>query len=299
MRRTMMKVTGDNIGFKLEVFITNYHRTLTINGRSGYTYNFVIDWGDNTIESYNTYMSTYSHYYTNPGRYVVEIKGMADVMFNNQSVVTKVLHWGGDAFEGFSAIDSLFYGCNHLNEIPNGRIKRRAGANVTSAYRAFSGCYLRNGIKSEMFYDFPNLRDFQETFAGSDFSSIPSDIFRYNTNANSFNGTFASNVSLTTLPSGLFEYNVKAVDFSNVFFECRKLSLRNDIFGLDYQNRFFNKSMVFLASFKVSSFTGTQGTAPELWNFNYGNRQVNKTSCFTGHSTESLSNYNSIPAEWR
>jgi hypothetical protein len=48
----------------------------------------------------------------------------------------------------------------------------------------------------------------------------------------------------------------------------------------------------------TSSFTGTQGTAPELWNAAYGTGTPTTTDCFQGQSTASLTNYASIPAPW-
>jgi hypothetical protein len=46
-------------------------------------------------------------------------------------------------------------------------------------------------------------------------------------------------------------------------------------------------------------FTGTQGTAPELWNYDFGTGTPITTDCWQGHSIASLTNYNDIPGDWR
>jgi hypothetical protein len=63
--------------------------------------------------------------------------------------------------------------------------------------------------------------------------------------------------------------------------------------------RFAGKNIQFSACFGRDSFTGTQGTAPDLWNCTYGS--VTSASCFygAGNSTTSLSNYASIPIGWK
>ena len=51
-------------------------------------------------------------------------------------------------------------------------------------------------------------------------------------------------------------------------------------------------------AFNRTAFTGQQGTAPHLWNYTY--QAVTSSSCFkgAGNTTESISNFNSIPSAW-
>jgi hypothetical protein len=48
----------------------------------------------------------------------------------------------------------------------------------------------------------------------------------------------------------------------------------------------------------ISAFTGTQGTAPDLWDCDFGTETPTTTNCFTGHSTDSVDNYADIPTAW-
>jgi hypothetical protein len=67
----------------------------------------------------------------------------------------------------------------------------------------------------------------------------------------------------------------------------------------EQSTRFLNRTMNFKDAFRFTS-TGPQGTAPDLWNCNYGTGGVsNSSGCFRHHSTASLSNYTSIPSGWR
>jgi hypothetical protein len=64
--------------------------------------------------------------------------------------------------------------------------------------------------------------------------------------------------------------------------------------------RFFNKSVDFSYCFNRDSFTGAQGTAPDLWNCDFGSGTPIKTRCFAGagNSLTSISNYGDIPSTW-
>ncbi len=103
---------------------------------------------------------------------------------------------------------------------------------------------------------------------------------------------------IAEIPSDLFKYCVDVTDFEFCFWGCSKLQLRTDIF--DFAN-FLNKNMNFGKCFYRSSFTGVQGTAPALWEADYGTGTPITTGCFggDGNSATSLTNYADIPAEWK
>ena len=120
-----------------------------------------------------------------------------------------------------------------------------------------------------------------------------------------FASTFYDCTSLTTIPTDLFRYNVNvsSYGFYQTFFGCNKLQLNQWIFYADGEQstRFLNKSVNFEGCFYKSTFNGTQGTAPDLWNCNFGTGTPVKTGCFGGggNSATSLSNYVSILAAWK
>ena len=95
--------------------------------------------------------------------------------------------------------------------------------------------------------------------------------------------------------------DVSSLDSSYVFYGCNKLQLSANIF---YENgitdRFSGASSVNFDYFIYrTSFTGTQGTAPDLWN-QTGITSVSSSSTFagSGNSLTSLTNYADIPTAW-
>ena len=134
-------------------------------------------------------------------------------------------------------------------------------------------------------------------------SSLPTDLFRYNTAATSFRIAFYNCSDLTAIPSGLFYYNAAAIDFRNTFNGCDKAQLAIDIFYPvgSAVTRFLNKSVDFYFCFYRTAFTGTQGTAPDLWNVNFGTGTPVTTRAYygEGNSLTSLTNFADIPVGWQ
>jgi len=103
----------------------------------------------------------------------------------------------------------------------------------------------------------------------------------------------------------LFKYNTAATgngSFDETFNNCVKLQLHTQIFCLtgEESTRFLNLSPDFEDCFELdTAFTGTQGTAPELWNFTYGTGTPVTTDCFNGQSLTSITNYASVPTAWK
>ena len=105
------------------------------------------------------------------------------------------------------------------------------------------------------------------------------------------------------MPDYLFRYNVVCTSFINTFQNCTKLQIKATIFYADGEQstRFLNQSVNFTNCFNRSSFSGTQGTAPDLWNCNFGTGTPTKTGAFggAGNNSTSISNYTSIPSQWK
>ena len=75
--------------------------------------------------------------------------------------------------------------------------------------------------------------------------------------------------------------------------------MRSDVFGSEPTTRFLNQSPDLEEFFELNgAFTGTQGTAPELWDYTYGTGTPVTTDCFNGQSTSSVDNYADIPTAW-
>ena len=114
-----------------------------------------------------------------------------------------------------------------------------------------------------------------------------------------FSFCFQNCSSLTSIPSGLFDNNTSVTNFRSCLQNCIKLQMRSDIFEF---GNFLNKNIDWRNFLARTSFTGTQGTAPDIWNADYGTGTPNISNPpfgGAGNSTTSLSNYNDIPSAWK
>ena len=195
----------------------------------------------------------------------------------------------------------IFLGCSSLTSIPSGLFDYCTG--VTSFSSTFSRCESLTSIPNDLFKYNTSVTSFGSMFNScTSLTSIPNDLFKYNTNVTSFSLTFYNCTSLTSIPDNLFKYNTNVTSFSRTFSGCTELQINPYTFYSDGEQstRFLNKSIDFTSCFRRTSFTGIQGTAPELWNCNFGTGTPTRTDCFdgTGNNTTSISNYNDIPIEW-
>jgi hypothetical protein len=119
---------------------------------------------------------------------------------------------------------------------------------------------------------------FRQTFRFcANLTSVPVDLFRYATLASttSFNYCFNGCSNLATVPVGLFKYNSlsNGSNFTGAFQDNVKLKLDSQMFYLsgEQTTRFVGAgAQDFGSAFSRSSFSGVQGTAPDLWNCDYG-----------------------------
>jgi len=113
---------------------------------------------------------------------------------------------------------------------------------------------------------------FTSTFHSSSITTIPTDTFRYNTLVTGFTTTFRFCALLETVPADLFRYNILGTTFYRTFEGCNKLQQNKNIFYQDgaQTTRFVDQAINFGECFKRTSFTGTKGTAPDLWECDFG-----------------------------
>lgn len=269
-------------GFQIMINITSNNQKFTlplVNPTTmgvGTGYNFIVDWGDgstkSTITAYN--QSSIVHKYSTRGYYIVHIQGQCDGWsFNNtgsKALVYKILNWGDYTFKGFGYLYNGFYGCSNIISMPStGSIKQRLPLiDMSSCFRA---CSKLTNISNGLFDKLVNTTTFYMCFYGC--------------------------AVLTAMPSNLFMFNSLVLNYSYTFYGCNRLQIRSDIFDF---NNFLNKAMNFSYLFYRTSFTGTKGTAPELWGYGY-NVAITSYRCFygSGNSTTSLTNFTSIPTAWK
>lgn len=211
-----------------------------------------------------------------------------------------------------SAFDRTFAGCTGLTgSIPADLFRYNTKVSGTGFALAFATCPgLTGSIPADLFRycPLPGVFGFQGTFYNCTglTGAIPADLFRYNVNVgtNAFRETFRGCTGLTgSIPDGLFRYNINAVTdaFYGTFQGCNSLELSPYIFFAEGEEstRFLNQSPGFTNCFyRTGAYTVTQGTAPALWDCDYGTGTPVTTDCFQGHSTDSVSNWADIPAAW-
>ena len=205
-----------------------------------------------------------------------------------------------------TAFSATFKGSTTITSIPADIFKYNVNIKDTPFKGTFSICSGITGIVSDLFRYNVDAGDksFTDTFEGcTSLTSIVADIFKYNTSvsgAGAFDSVFKTCTALTTVPSDLFWYNTSAIGFKESFRGCLKMQQHSTIFcdTGDESTRFVGQTINFTECFDRSSFTGTQGTAPSLWD--YTMTASIKTGCWSGggNSTTSLDNYADIPGTW-
>ena len=211
-------------------------------------------------------------------------------------------------------VSGLFTNILTLTEVPDTVFK--GGENITTVNSLFNACSRITSI-GPIFAECPNITNFAITFSNTRLTSIPEDLFVNNKEATTFEHCFTGN-NLTSIPSGLFRNNTKVTNFastfssalqtandftipSQLFINCPEVTTFNGCF---YRNVATIPSDLFDNNNKVTDFSGcfkaftpyaiAQGTAPTLWT------RSNVTSfkeCFKYQTN--LTNYESIPADWK
>jgi hypothetical protein len=149
---------------------------------------------------------------------------------------------------------------------------------------------------------FPNMgaTDFGDCFFHCNgLTSIPEELFKYNTQADNFKRCFTICRGLTSLPAGLFRYNKQARNFMLCFGDCSGLtSLPADLFRYNTQAETFSNCFVkcsgltsipaelFKYNTQISNFSLCFGFCGGLTSlpadlFRYNTQVTNFSFCFT------------------
>lgn len=186
--------------------------------------------------------------------------------------------------------------------------------NIYASSYAFTSlcgdCYKLETVPTDIFrYNvLASYAAFEMTFCNCEaLQSLPTDIFRYNVlvSGRGFCQTCAGCLVLATVGVNLFRYNVLVIvdGFRYTFYNCEKLQLRSDMFYAagESSTRFHDQSPCFDNTFQRQQYTGVQGTAPDLWNCDFGTGTPYTFWCYQGegNSIDSLTNYINIPDEWK
>ena len=299
--------------WNLTAVTTGDSQAFVVNINSGTNVDIDVDWGDTGTNNYTT-TGVKSHTYTTAGTYTIKISGSFDSNTGNIRIGNDVATRGRlsatsiiGGVTGLLNFERTFYDCTDLTSIPTDLFRYNTAVSTNGFSYTFYRCTGLTSLPTDLFrYNTAvSAQGFYSTFCGcTGLTSIPTDLFRYNTavSASGFSYTFYGCTGLTSLPTDLFRYNtaVSASGFSYTFYGCTKLQLNSTIFCAsgDEDTRFLNQSPDFTSCFDIAIFSGTKGTAPALWDYDFGTGTPVTTDCFDGHSTTSVDNWADVPSAW-
>ena len=205
-----------------------------------------------------------------------------------------------------TSLSGCFSGCTALRSVPAGLFDKNT--RITSFRRCFADCTALNSIPNKLFDNNTSVTDFTGCFEGSSMAVIPKGVFDNNKWVESFENCFKDCLPLRAVPTGLFDKNTRATNFRRCFSGCLNLGMNEAIFSAtkDYKQRFpnTNKKMDFRECFKgagsayvLPDMMAFTGSAPDLWNYDFGRAGYSSTDCFANVSFY-LNNYSIIPSAW-
>lgn len=216
-----------------------------------------VDWGDGSVDYYDSKPVKHKYPSEYPASYVVRISGkvtglntenisMASVIevnqwgktglkylrhaFCNNPAIVKVSGCNDDEFINVVDASDMFSNCYNLAEIEGPLFS--GCANLNSLSRAFGDCRSLKGIPENLLFGCGKLENVNGMFQGCiSLESIPSGLFRDCVKLRYVSTTFNGCRSLSTIPDGLFKYSPDIVEVNSSFSECSSLvSVPVDIF---------------------------------------------------------------------
>ena len=285
-RASIKSINGvtTGIGFRTERTVAGdaAARTITLplveaRAEGALAYNFIVSWGDGTPNSVVTSFDDVNriHTYASDGVYEVEIVGVCEGWsFNNSGdklKITRVISFGNTAvFDGFKYLKGGFYGCTNLTSLGTDPIPASGTGILTDGFDStFRNCSSLVYVQAALFSEHTLVTNFYAVLYGCTSLTTPPD-FSANTLVTTFRDALRACTSLTTPPD--FSANTLVTNFQNALQGCIKLQQdANMFYGAGEQStRFLDQAVNFQQCFDRDSFTGIQGTAPDLWNCDFG-----------------------------
>jgi hypothetical protein len=267
-------------GFTLEVTVSAGDLDFTLLAYNIGTYNATVYWGDttnSTITAYND--ADLTHTYSGAGTYEIEIQGSFPGLRYDQGgdclKITDIIYQGDYVdFDGWQYLTHAFNGCTNCASLGTGKLLTDGLTDLTRTFRAMSSC---NHVFSADFFE--DCGSVTSAFA----ICYTSDFYGCN------DGTFAG---LTSCLDFTFAF------YNNINFQYSEWSFSSEV---DLGTRFLNQTVNWSQAFRRFSYFGVQGTAPPLWNYDYGTggpTSISITFDGVGNSSDSLDNYKNIPDSW-
>lgn len=285
---------------------------------AGYDYNNVIEWGDDSDNSFYNGVgenNIISHEYS-VGNYMLKIYGKhPGLNFNNTDqapnlYITHIWSWGVPEITNLEEIrlerleklerlpnengglkyiknfNNCFNRCISLLEIPGFIFKYNTIATRYSG--CFSGCLKITQIPKYLFKYNENITDLYFCFENTNITKIHKDLFINNPNLVDLESCF-SNTNITSIPETLFDNNTEVTTFRSCFYGCEPLKSIP-------QNLFSNNIKVKDFSWCFYDCTSLSGHAPKLWDSPWTDVEITN-DCFT-HTNILGTNGTTIPVSY-
>lgn len=207
--------------FTIEVPSDNYTYALPLMDVSGYKHNFIVNWGDGTKSQVSAYNDPNRiHVYSTAGEYQVKIGGQCPG-FEENTFAQRCIYKSIDSWGDVGLRHIAFYKCCNLGSLPK---DSQGLKEVEKFYLFLAGCVSLTSIPEDLFKYNTEAKDFNCCLHGcTGLTSIPENLFKYNTGAISFSNSFYGCKNLTSIPENLFKYNTEAKDFYQCFKNCKNL----------------------------------------------------------------------------
>ena len=222
----MLNAQAGPFAFRFKVVIAADKDTFTLpllpnqyNPRG--TFNFSVDWGDNTADDITTADDdpAMTHTYKLAGTYTISMIGTCtNFDFNGGGDCLKVTEVVDVVDMGFLRL--AFTGCSNLTTITENFKKLFT---LKNADNMFQGCSSLTTIPAGIYDNCTKIASFGFTFAYSGLTTIPADLFKNNVLAQGFYLIFNS-TPITSIPADLFKYNVLMDNIDYAFQYCSQLT---------------------------------------------------------------------------
>ena len=303
-RRLLSNNAGDLRPFKFTIETTsaNTQFELPITAPAGKQPNLTVSWGDGSGSSTITQTTSVSrfHTYVSAGTYQIVVSGYCPGFLVSNNTSYKNLYKSVDDWGVVSLEEVNFYGCSNLTSIPMDGSNNAILNDGLNTVKKFDSTFRQTGITiipSGLFDYSSNVNSFVNTFVFClGITQIPSGLFDNNPSVTSFSGTFNALLNLTTIPSGLFDNNTLVVNFESVFRNCRKVAgIPSQFFTNNQQvTTFANAFNMATTSNLLTGVTPEDANGDEI--FERGANPIG-TDCFAFCS--GLTNFGSIPATFK
>ena len=231
-------------------------------------------------------------------------------LFNNMLSLEKI-EAGAFNCPNITDFYAIFQGCRNLKDISDDMFKYNT--KVLIFERAFYDCISLETIPEGLFDNCTEVTNFYSVFGTSSqevvmgLKTIPEGLFDNNTKVTDFGGSFAGCGNLQEIPEGLFDKCTEVTNFSGTFAECVALTTIPE--GLfDKCTKVTNFGWTFAGCGNVLSespytIINVDGVETKVHLYERENYPEyfatpnSSMSCF--NECTSMTDYNSIPVEWK